>query len=225
MKFYKSKTAKFLAGKGFYLVLAVCMTAMAIAVYSALDSANLEEGGESSSIYETPSEIVPPVVSDQSEPQEEIDNLEEEDQDQTEPADVEGQAGYFIMPVEAQVIKSYDSQHLQYSATYNDMRLHKGTDLKPVGSNDVLSAGKGIVTIVEENTVYGNVVTIDHFDGVLIRYCGVKNITVKTNDEVKAGDILGEVGVVTNESSDELHLHIEVFKDGKDVNPEEFFGY
>lgn len=218
LKFYKSKTAKFLAGKGFYLVLAVCMAVMGIAVYSALDATELKAPEESSSISEAPSEITVPSIPQNSESQ------EEPPPEESSPADTDTDTGYFIMPIEAQVIKGYDSQYLQYSATYNDMRLHTGTDLKPIGSNDVLSAGKGVVTLVEENTLFGNVITVDHYDGILIRYCGINNITVKANDEVQAGDILGEVGTVTNESSDGAHIHIEVFKDGKAVNPEEFFG-
>lgn len=218
LKFYKTKTAKFLAGKGFYLVLAVCMTAMGIAVYSALDTAEVKNQEEQSNISSEPSEIIPPTI-----PEEES-IIEESVEEESAPTDNDTEAGYFILPIEAQIIKSYDNNYLQYSSTYNDMRLHTGTDLKPIGSGDVLSAGKGVVTEVKENTIQGNVITVDHYDGIVIRYCGIKNITVKANDQVSAGDILGEVGVVANESSDEAHIHIEVFKDGKSVNPEEFFG-
>ena len=197
------------------------MTVMGVTVYRTLGKLSIEEAPKSSEI-QSESEIIPPIISEpEAEPEPEDSN--EEIFEDSEPADVSGQAGYFITPLDGEVIKEYDSENLQYSATYNDMRIHEGMDIKSNGSSDVLSAGRGIVTIIEENTTLGNVITIDHFDGILIRYCGVKNITVKENDEVFAGDILGEIGTVANEISDAPHIHIEAIRDGENVNPRDIF--
>lgn len=222
MKFYKSKTAKFLAGKGFYLVLAVCMAAMGIAVYSVLDATDITQPQENSSINESSQAPILPSVPIEQEPS----SIEEEPQNssqETEPVDNEGVATFFMLPLNGEILKHYDETQLQYSATYNDMRLHTGTDIKPTDSKEVVSAGDGTVSSVEENTVLGNVITVEHGGGVVIRYCGIKDITVNAGDIISAGFVIGQVGAVTNECIDEEHIHIEVFKNGKPVNPEEFF--
>lgn len=221
MKFYKTKLSTFLLGKGFYLVLAVCMAAMGMAVYSALDAVNPVEPEQNSSIQESVPEEPDsfPVEENENNGSSEQPLAEEE----TEPVDNEGVATFFMLPLNGEIIKSYDSEHLQYSNTFNDMRLHTGTDIKPQSTTDVISAGNGSVLSVEENTVLGNVITIDHGNTVTIRYCGIKDITVAVGDTVEAGYVIGQVGTVTNECSDEEHIHIEVYKNGKQINPEEFF--
>lgn len=221
MKFYKTKLSTFLLGKGFYLVLAVCMAAMGMAVYSALDAMDPVSPEENSSIQESiPEELDSFPIQEE----EEADiNEESSTPENTEPVDNEGVATYFVLPLNGEVIKSHDSEHLQYSNTFKDLRLHTGTDIKPENTMEVISAGDGKVLSVEENTVLGNVITIDHGNAVTIRYCGIEDITVAVGDTVDAGYVIGQVGTVTNECSDDQHIHIEVYKDGKQINPEEFF--
>lgn len=197
------------------------MAAMGIAVYSALDTIEITEGKEkeNSSIISQPTE---PPVSSYEEPtddQSEIINTEET------PVDNQTKTEYFTFPLDGEVVKEYDESRLQYSSTYNDLRLHTGMDIKPVGSTDVLCASAGTVKAVEENTTLGTVITVEHSDGIIIKYCGVKNVTVKANDSVLAGDILGEVGTVNNECSDGEHIHIEVYKDSKPIDPKGIFAY
>lgn len=217
LKFYKTKTAKFLAGKGFYFVLALSLTVMGIAVYSMIDTTEKTEKNDSS-LNQSLQSVIPPAVTKQGE------SLDMPVTEESEPADnSEEEAGYFILPVDGEILKKYDSEHLQYSNTHGDMRIHLGLDIKPKNSVDVVSAAKGVVTKIEENTTKGTVVTIEHIDGIVIRYAGVKNLNVKENDELFAGDILGEVGTVSNECGDEPHIHLEVIKNGKEINPEEVF--
>lgn len=225
MKFYKSKTAQFLAGKGFYIVLAVCMAVMGVAVYSAVDSAQLTDDNKDNSSQQ---EILSAPSLDESKeelpPMPEINEDEGGQQTQeTTPTENEAEASFFMLPINGEIIKGHDETALQYSATFDDMRLHTGADFAPLSSPEVISAGDGKVTSVEENTVLGNVITIDHGNKIIIRYCGINEIKVKAGDTVLAGDILGKVGTVTNECSDEDHIHIEVFVNGKTTDPEEFF--
>ncbi|MEE0945771.1 MAG: M23 family metallopeptidase [Acutalibacteraceae bacterium] len=222
MKFYKSKTAKFLSGKGFYLVLAVCMAAMSIAVYSVIDTVTPTEPKENSSIQESVPEKLESFDTNVDEKQEDI-GQNSQMPEENEPVANEGVATFFMLPLNGQIIKHYDSEQLQYSETYKDLRLHTGTDIAPLVTNDVISAGDGAVISVEENTVYGNVITVDHGNTVTIKYCGLNDITHKTGDIVSAGDIIGTVGTVICECKDIEHIHIEVYKNGKPVNPEEFF--
>jgi murein DD-endopeptidase MepM/ murein hydrolase activator NlpD len=214
MKFYESKTAKFLAGKGFYGVLAVCMAAVAVATYSAIKTgenvavpqdANQSQTSGNGSVSEI---TLPSVPSEDT-----LINQPSSMPDTTEVGN-EGEATYFSLPIDGEIIKGYSDSVLQYSSTFNDMRIHTGMDILGQSGARVSACAQGVVCGIEENTVYGTVVAIDHGNGNVIRYCGIKNITVALNDSVEAGDVIGEVGTVANESEDQPHIHIELLKDG-----------
>lgn len=214
MKFYESKTAKFLAGKGFYGVLAVCMAAIAIATYSAIKTGENVIQPQDTNQSQTSnngkvSEITLPSV-----PSEDTLINQPSVPDTTEVGNEE-QATYFSLPIEGEIIKGYSDSVLQYSSTFKDMRIHTGMDILTESGARVSACAQGVVCGIEENTVYGTVIAIDHGNGNVIRYCGVKNITVALNDSVEAGDVIGEAGTVTNESEDQPHIHIELLKDGE----------
>ena len=83
----------------------------------------------------------------------------------------------------------------------------------------------GTVVGVDENTNYGTVITIDHGDGIMLSYCGVKNVTVKQGDIIEAEEIIGEIGTVLNESADKPHLHLELMVEGEYKDPLTLFDY
>lgn len=224
MKKYKTKTAAFLAGKGFYLILGLCMVAIGFAAYSAMDSMRMDEtekkGGNNSLIssYNNSSEQELPKAEVQQPVANQSSSVEE-----TVSVDTVVAAEYFTLPFEGNIAKGYSSELLQYSETYGDMRLHTGIDIIPSGSLVVQSCGAGVVASIDEKTVFGTVITVDHGNGVFIRYCGVKNIKVQKDDVLEAGTAIAELGVVTNECAEEAHLHLEVLKDGEAVSPESIF--
>lgn len=63
----------------------------------------------------------------------------------------------------------------------------------------------------------GNYVAIYHDEGVITIYCHLKEVTVKEESEVLAGEQIGEVGVTGHTTG--AHLHFEVIKDGENVDP------
>lgn len=224
----ESKIEKFLAGKGFYIVLACCLIAIGIAgisVFNLPKAPEEPEKNEENLSYESPtppyndnnntqaSEAETPEP--QPEPQESETVTVNEEQDE-EP--------YFVMPVTGEVVKKYSETELVYSATYHDMRIHSGIDIKPTGNTAVCSASKGKVTAIDENTSYGSTVTVDHGNGIFFRYCGLNNINVSEGDTVSAGDIIGQIGTVNCECADEAHLHLEAFKDSVPVSPSKLLG-
>lgn len=209
MKYYKSKTAKFFRGNGFYLVLALCMVAIGFAAYSALDAVRLNDSQKETT-----------------EIRQEIKNEAKEEQDKKEeepiitPTETKAQEKYFVSPLKnGAVAKPWSNNTLQFSLTLGDMRIHLGTDIVPSDDTAVYSVFSGVVLAVDQNTELGHVVSVDHADGIVVRYCGIKNIAVKVGDSITADQKLGEVGIVTNECADEEHLHIEVLKDGEQINP------
>ncbi len=222
MKFYDSKVAKFLAGKGFYFVLAVCIAVIGVAAYSAMDSVSPQNeeknSGEISEFEKVPSA---PVVPQTSSKQTEVN--ENSESEETTQIDTEEKVPYFVLPIGGSVTKGFSETSLQYSKTFNDMRVHLGTDITPEFATVVVSAAAGEVLSVEENTVYGTVVTIDHGDGIVLKYCGIKNVTVTKGDVVSVEEIIGEIGIVTNECADKEHLHLELLINGAYSDPMTLF--
>lgn len=211
MKYYKSKTAKFLRGNGFYLVLALCMVAIGFAAYSAFDAVRLDDSQKE--VSEIRQEIKNEVKEEQTE-------KAEEELPPVAPTETKTEEKYFVSPLkDGATAKPWANDTLQYSLTLGDMRIHLGTDIVPLENKEVYSVFSGVVLAINENTELGNVVSVDHADGIVVRYCGLTGITVKAGDSITAGQKLGEVGIVTNECADEEHLHIEVLKDGEQINP------
>ncbi len=125
----------------------------------------------------------------------------------------------FILPVNGEILKGYSDTALQYSATYGDMRLHTGIDIKCEKNTQIKSSAVGTVTNIKDDAAFGKVITIDHGDNIVLNYCGLNSISVKLGQKVSSGDIIGTVGSIPCESSDGVHLHLSALSDGKIVSP------
>lgn len=126
-----------------------------------------------------------------------------------------------VLPMESATVGlGYAYDHLVKWETLGDWRVHPALDF--VGEGDVVAIRDGKVTDVEMHTTLdGNVVTVTHADGYVSIYKSLgDDIAVKVGDEVKAGDKLGKA---SNSMMSELktgsHLHFELKKDGKYVDP------
>jgi murein DD-endopeptidase MepM/ murein hydrolase activator NlpD len=98
-----------------------------------------------------------------------------------------------------------------------DGRLHGGTDFANWEGDEIKVVGDGTVTYVGyEAGGYGNVVYVDHGDGIETRYAHASEIPVSVGDEVSKGDTIifsGNTGGSTGP-----HLHFEVLIDGEKVD-------
>lgn len=97
-------------------------------------------------------------------------------------------------------------------------KFHAGIDFSAPKGTQIFSTGDGkVVKIENKRTGYGLNVTIDHGFGYKTLYAHMGSIKVKKGDKVKRGQIIGTVG--NTGTSTAPHLHYEVIKDGKKVNP------
>ncbi len=129
----------------------------------------------------------------------------------------------YTMPVNGDVLKDFSTDTLQFSQTYGDMRLHEAVDISCKEGTFISALTDGKVLSVEESPTLGNVITIDHGDGLTVKYAAVKDAKIKAGDTVKSGDLIGAVDTVPCESSDQPHLHIEATKNGKAISVMDFF--
>jgi murein DD-endopeptidase MepM/ murein hydrolase activator NlpD len=96
-------------------------------------------------------------------------------------------------------------------------RPHEGIDVSaPMGAPIVAPAG-GIVQRVTWETGYGNVLEIDHGDGIITKYAHCSKIVVRPGQKVKRGQIIANVGS-TGLSTGPL-VHYEIHVNGKVVDP------
>jgi lysostaphin len=88
--------------------------------------------------------------------------------------------------------------------------FHSGVDLAaPVGT-DVLAAGSGTVAFVGNQGSYGNLIVINHAQGLQTRYGQLSAIRVQVGQGVQQGQVIGAVGVSGIPSSERPHLHFEL---------------
>ena len=89
---------------------------------------------------------------------------------------------------------------------------------------DVYAALSGKVINVEESSIQGVCVTIDHGDGVLTEYMGLSEAKVAVNDEVTLGDTIGVSGVTEYDSQANNHVHFRVSINGVYIDPLKVIG-
>jgi murein DD-endopeptidase MepM/ murein hydrolase activator NlpD len=98
--------------------------------------------------------------------------------------------------------------------------LHTGLDFRGEYGALVRSTGAGQVLNAEHAGGYGNMVEIDHGNGVTTRYAHLSSLLVSPGQTVAAGAILGRVGSTGRSTG--AHLHYETRVDGEAVDPQRF---
>ena len=88
---------------------------------------------------------------------------------------------------------------------------------------DVLAILDGKVIKVSEDDTLGNIITIEHDNGIVSTYESIKDIKVKEGDTVKQGDIIATSSVANISSDLKNHLYFELSIKNDVVNPENYF--
>ncbi len=95
--------------------------------------------------------------------------------------------------------------------------FHPGLDISADYGQPVLATGDATVVSAGPNGSYGNMVTLDHEFGIITKYGHLSRIAVRTNDQVKRGDVIGYVGSTGRSTG--AHLHYEIWMNGRLTNP------
>ncbi len=105
---------------------------------------------------------------------------------------------------------------------YKVSKMHTGMDFSaPVGT-DIFSTGDGkVIQVNNARSGYGKHVVIDHGFGYQTLYAHMSVMDVRRGQKVKRGDVIGKIG--NSGTSSGPHLHYEVIKDGKKINPANFY--
>lgn len=101
---------------------------------------------------------------------------------------------------------------------YKTRRMHSGMDFTADKGTEVYATGDGVVELVERKRWgYGKQIVINHGFGYKTRYAHLNDFKVRRGQKVKRGDLIGLVG--STGKSTGPHLHYEVLRNGRAVNP------
>lgn len=98
--------------------------------------------------------------------------------------------------------------------------MHEGLDLVAEVGTPIMAAGGGIVVFAGFHPEFGNLVVIDHGNGVITRYGHCSKLDVKAGEVVLRGQVIGAVGGTGHATGP--HLHFEIRRNGVAQNPSKF---
>ena len=97
---------------------------------------------------------------------------------------------------------------------------HTGLDIAAPGGTPIKVVASGIVTQASYQGSYGNLVKVDHGNGLETWYAHTSKMYVKVGEQVEAGEVIAAVGSTGNSTGN--HLHLEIRVNGQHVNPQNY---
>ena len=133
----------------------------------------------------------------------------------------------FTVPVEGKIQTGYSMDRLVFSPTFNEWRTHSGVDISAPRGEVVRAIGNGVIHEIKNDPRYGFTVVIDHKNGYKSLYANLaSDSTLTVGKEVKMGEAIGAVGATAIfESAEPTHLHFELYKEDKLVDPEAYIDF
>lgn len=127
-----------------------------------------------------------------------------------------------IQPVPEKFLRTLASGYgSRIDPVYGTIKFHEGLDFSaPVGT-PVYATADGTVTNSSWRSSYGNLVEIDHGFNYTTRYAHLSKLIARPGQQVKRGDLIGEVG--NTGKSTGPHLHYEVRYRGQPQNPVNYY--
>ncbi len=227
---------KFFAGKGFYVVLAVCAAVIGVSAWTlfsrdgAVSDVELED-------YKPAATAAPLPTAEpgwEQEPEEDVMAEPPETASETpivqptpaptpaptpEPADAAPES--WVWPVNGSVDRPHSLDELMYDATMGDWRTHDGVDIAASLGAHVSASASGTVTDIYSDPLLGTTVVISHGGGYETRYSNLAELpTVEIGDTVSAGETIGAIGAsAICEAGQVYHVHFAMKLNGESINP------
>lgn len=233
------KISNFVTGKGFYLVVLVCVAAIGLSGFYLVRSLRGDPGSQvedlpvtgSAAITAsptpvttpkpqiTPSPVTPTATPEPTPAPTPVPTVAPAPTPVPTPA-----ALVFTWPVNGPVIAPHSVEALAYDETMGDWRTHAGVDISVELGCRVLATAAGTVSAVYEDDLMGTTVEIDHGNGLVSIYSNLDTVpAVKVGTKVSTGTLIGAVGnTAAAESGRPPHLHFAMLKNNEAVNPEDY---
>lgn len=131
----------------------------------------------------------------------------------------------FSSPLSLKTGMDYSMGIPVFSETMNDYRTHNGVDFIGVKGESVKTVAEGTVVSVEKDNLWGNKVTVDHGNGFTSCISGLADeALISVGATVYSDTVIGVIGEIPVESSEQSHIHLEMRENGKLVDPLELLG-
>lgn len=140
-------------------------------------------------------------------------NAKNESKEYGESKVVNGKAVMFFHPTHGGAISSAFGERWG--------KMHKGIDIPKNMNNEVVACLDGKVkNVFYEEAGYGNIVILDHGNGLESRYAHLNSYNVKIGDSIKAGQKIANVGSTGRSTGP--HLHFEIRLNNNPINPQKY---
>ena len=186
--------------------------------YENLSMYDVADDDLSKEMFSEEAEDDPEDLEEVEEPLEEVEEVEEEIEIiESEPR----VRGTMSLPLEGEIVTEFTNDSLIYSETLDEWRTHLGLDIKASINTKVKAPMAGVIKSVYEDELWGKVIVIDHGDGLESKLANLGTTEmVREGLEIAKGDHIATVGKSAKiEILMEEHLHFEVIKDGKNIDP------
>lgn len=131
---------------------------------------------------------------------------------------------------EVKVVKNFYDYQAEAESQEKSLIYYEGTYMQSSGVSyskgdvfDVVSILDGKVKEVKEDPTLGNIITIEHENGITSIYQSVGEISVKSGDSVMTGQVIAKSSTSNISTELENHLYFELIIDGVCVNPENYY--
>ena len=131
---------------------------------------------------------------------------------------------------EVQTLKYFYDYQAEAETQEKSILYHENTYIQNSGMDfgltdtfDVVAVLDGTVVDVREDELLGTVIEIKHENDFISSYQSLSEVSVKKNDTVKQGQVIGKSGTNTIDQDLGNHLHFELYKSGEVVDPSKYF--
>jgi len=100
--------------------------------------------------------------------------------------------------------------------------FHRGIDFAGVAGSEVVAVAAGVVTWAGQRSGYGSLVEVNHGNGYITRYAHNQRTLVTVGQTVTRGEAIALMGSTGRSTGP--HVHFEVLKNGRQINPASFLG-
>ncbi len=116
------------------------------------------------------------------------------------------------------ILREYSEEPVQ-NKTMQEYRAHTGIDIEANIGENVMAMSDGVVEEIYKDDLYGNVIRVKN-GNFSVLYCGVSDTQLcAVGEQITAGSVIAQVGEIPCESSDPMHIHIEVRVGDKSIDP------
>lgn len=133
----------------------------------------------------------------------------------------------FDLPFDgASISKEYTDDSLLYDKTTKFWCTHQGLDFACEEGRKVKAIYSGTITKIESSMMNGTVVYLKISNELTVVYKGLSsNLSVKEGEKIEKGAVIGSITSFLAEKADGVHLHLEVLKNDKLIDPTEYFSF